>query len=49
LSSDGKTVLASVGCGGMVSPYGYVETIPFTGGKPHVIARGPCRASWNPG
>lgn len=49
LSRDGKTVLASVGCGGRVGPYGYVETIPFAGGKPHVIARGPCRASWNAG
>lgn len=47
LSRDGKTVLASVGCGGTASPYGYVETIPFAGGRPHVIARGPCRASWN--
>lgn len=49
LSSDGKTVLASIGCGGMVGPYGYVETIPFAGGRPHVIARGPCRASWDAG
>lgn len=49
LSRDGKTVLASVGCGGTLSPYGYVETIPFAGGKPHLIARGPCRASWNAG
>lgn len=47
LSRDGKTVLVSIGCGGRLSPYGYVETIPFAGGKPRVIARGPCRASWN--
>ncbi|HEU5405964.1 MAG TPA: hypothetical protein VFU52_07760 [Gaiellaceae bacterium] len=47
LSTDGKTVLAAIGCGGMVGPYGVVETIPFSGGKPHVIVRGPCRASWN--
>jgi Tol biopolymer transport system component len=47
LSGDGKTVLAAVGCGGTTSPVGYVETIPFGGGKPHVIVRGPCRASWN--
>jgi hypothetical protein len=47
LSRDGKTVLAAIGCGGMTSPFGLVETIPFAGGKPTVIARGPCRASWN--
>ena len=47
LSSNGKTVLAAVGCGGVPGLIGYVETIPFTGGKPHVIVRGPCRASWN--
>ena len=49
LSADGSTVLAATGCGGTVSRYGYVETIPFAGGKPHVIVRGPCRASWNAG
>jgi Tol biopolymer transport system component len=49
LSADGKTVLAAIGCGGMIGPYGYVETIPYAGGKPHVIVRGPCRASWNAG
>jgi hypothetical protein len=47
LSSNGKTVLAAVGCGGMPGLIGYVETIPFAGGKPHVIVRGPCRASWS--
>jgi Tol biopolymer transport system component len=47
LSRDGTTVLAAVGCGGIPSPYGFIETIPFAGGKPTVIARGPCRASWN--
>jgi Tol biopolymer transport system component len=47
LSTDGKTVLASIGCGGMIGPYGVVETIPFAGGKPRIIVRGPCRASWN--
>ena len=47
LSRNGKTVLAAVGCGGIPSPYGYVETIPFAGGAPHVIVHGPCRASWN--
>jgi Tol biopolymer transport system component len=49
LSADGKTVLAAVGCGGMPEPYGYIETIPFAGGKPHIVTRGPCRASWSAG
>lgn len=47
LSRDGRTILAAVGCGGTLSPYGYIETVPFGGGKPRVIVRGPCRASWN--
>jgi dipeptidyl aminopeptidase/acylaminoacyl peptidase len=46
LSRDGRTVLAAVGCGGTASPYGAVETLPFSGGSVRVIARGPCRASW---
>jgi Tol biopolymer transport system component len=47
LSRDGKTILAAIGCGGTISPFGRVETIPFAGGRPTVIARDPCRASWN--
>jgi Tol biopolymer transport system component len=47
LSRNGHTVLAAIGCGGTQSPFGIVETIPFAGGKPTVIAHGPCRASWN--
>jgi hypothetical protein len=47
LSRDGRTVLAAIGCGEIVSPYGIVETIPFAGGRPTVIVRGPCRASSN--
>jgi Tol biopolymer transport system component len=47
LSRDGSTILAAVGCGGTLSPYGYIETLPFGGGKPHVLVRGPCRASWS--
>jgi Tol biopolymer transport system component len=47
LSRDGTTILAAIGCGGTSSPFGRVETIPFAGGLPTVIARGPCRASWN--
>jgi Tol biopolymer transport system component len=49
LSADGSTVLAAIGCGGLGLPWGVVETIPFAGGKPHVIVHGPCRASWNAG
>ena len=47
LSRNGTTILAAIGCGGTSSPFGRVETIPFAGGRPTVIARGPCRASWN--
>jgi hypothetical protein len=47
LSHDGKTVLASVGCGGSVLRTAYLETFPLGGGKPKVIVRGPCWASWN--
>jgi Tol biopolymer transport system component len=47
LSRDGTTVLAAIGCGGLISPHGIIETLPFAGGEPTVIATGPCRASWN--
>ncbi len=47
ISRNGTTILAAIGCGGTISPFGRVETIPFAGGRPTVIARGPCRASWN--
>jgi hypothetical protein len=47
LSRDGTTILAAIGCGGTISPFGLIETLPFVGGTPHVIVRGPCRASWN--
>jgi Tol biopolymer transport system component len=46
LSRNGNTVLAAIGCGGMATPYGLIETIPFAGGQPSVIVRGPCRATW---
>jgi len=51
LSTDGKTVLVAVGCAGdFAGPHhGYIATIPFTGGKADIIARGPCAASWNAG
>jgi Tol biopolymer transport system component len=47
LSRKGRTILAAVGCGGTISPFGVVETLPFAGGRAHVIVKGPCRASWN--
>ena len=47
LSYDGRTILAALGCGGMIAPVGKIETIPFAGGEPHLILEGPCRASWN--
>jgi hypothetical protein len=47
LSRDGKTVLAARGCGELATPFGLVETIPFGGGSPTVIVKGPCAASWN--
>jgi Tol biopolymer transport system component len=47
LSAGGSAVLAAIGCAANGAPYGEVETIPFAGGKPHVIARGPCGASWD--
>jgi Tol biopolymer transport system component len=47
LSRDGQTVLAAIGCGGAAGPDGVLETLPFSGGKPTIIVRGPCRGSWN--
>ena len=47
LSRDGRQVYAAIGCGGTISPFGRLETIPFSGGKPRVIVRGPCRGSWS--
>ncbi len=47
LSRNGRTVLAAIGCGELGTPYGLVETIPFAGGAPTTIVRGPCRASSN--
>jgi Tol biopolymer transport system component len=47
LSRDGRTVYAAIGCGGAVSSRGLLETIPFSGGRPKVIVRGPCRGSWS--
>jgi hypothetical protein len=44
LSSSGATVLAIAGC---EFSGGVLETIPFAGGKPHVIVPGTCSASWN--
>jgi TolB protein len=47
LSQDGRTVLAAIGCGDNPAAPGLLETIPFAGGRPTIIERGACRASWN--
>jgi Tol biopolymer transport system component len=47
LSRNGKTVLAAIGCGELMTIRGIVETIPFSGGPPTTIVRGPCQASWD--
>jgi dipeptidyl aminopeptidase/acylaminoacyl peptidase len=47
LSRDGRTVYAAIGCGGTVSSRGLLEAIPFSGGPPKMIVRGPCRGSWS--
>jgi Tol biopolymer transport system component len=47
LSRDGTRVLAAIGCGGILSRDGVLELLPFSGGPPTVVARGPCRGSWN--
>lgn len=46
LSRNGRAVLAAIGCGETMSPYGVVEAIPFAVGPATAIARGRCRASW---
>jgi len=46
-SRDGRLVYAAVGCGGTHSAFGWLETIPFSGGRPEVVVRGPCRGSWS--
>jgi hypothetical protein len=45
LSANGRTVLAALFCH---SPgeHGLIETIPFAGGAPKVLLRGPCDAQW---
>ena len=42
-----RYVLLAASFVGLVSPFGVVETLPFAGGRAHVIVKGPCRASWN--
>jgi Tol biopolymer transport system component len=51
VSRDGSRVLAVRGCVawgtvGKATP-GRIEAIPAKGGKPRVLVRGPCHASWN--
>jgi Tol biopolymer transport system component len=47
LSSDGRAMLAAVGCGDSPYSLGHLERIPFFGGERRVIVRGPCRGSWS--
>jgi hypothetical protein len=47
LSRDGGTVLAAFGCGHNPGSTGALETIPFAGGPPTVIARRVCGGDWN--
>jgi Tol biopolymer transport system component len=47
LSRDERHIYAAIGCGGTASSNGFLETIPFSGGPPRVIVRGPCRGSWS--
>ncbi|HEX5251018.1 MAG TPA: hypothetical protein VFW14_15240 [Gaiellales bacterium] len=47
LSTDGRTVLAAYGCPNNPAGSGVLETIPFAGGPPTVVARGACGGSWN--
>lgn len=47
LSRDELLIYAAVGCGGVPTSRGFLETIPFAGGPPRVIVRGPCRGSWS--
>ncbi len=46
LSTDGKTVLVGAAMSYIAHCSG-VETIPFAGGKPRIVARGSCSGSWN--
>ena len=45
LSRDGTTVLAAATTN-YITPDSWLETIPFAGGKPHIMTRGPSSASW---
>jgi Tol biopolymer transport system component len=44
ISRDGKTILLSTGFEGSL---GSVETLPWHGGRPKVLAKGGANASWN--
>ena len=46
LSADGKTALVEAGTYGSTTCYG-IETVPLAGGKPHLVVRHACLASWN--
>jgi len=47
VSRDGRSILAGLGCGGVAATTGSIEVVPADGGDARIVARGPCRASWN--
>lgn len=47
VSADGRTILATTGHGGQIGCGGVIETIPYAGGRPRVLLRHMCNASWN--
>lgn len=47
LSRDGAMVLLAIGCGGLLSSFGVLATMPFEGGPRRTVVRGPCRGDWS--
>jgi hypothetical protein len=46
ISADGRSVLVSAGAFEQSPGHGTVETVPFGGGAPTVLARGASEPSW---
>jgi WD40 repeat protein len=47
VSRDGRTALVVLGCRDTIIRAGMLATVPLTGGRPRVLVRGPCSASWH--
>ena len=47
VNSDASTILTIRGCGEIPTLFGELETISVSGDRWHLLARGPCSASWN--